>query len=539
MMTIPGDDTTDTMEVGANGADERRLVLIADGHMGRGQRVAAECELAGYEWKIAAHGAQALEIALATKPDLVVAQIELPLVDAFKLAEIMRANPRTRAARFLLVGEPGSQHALLGVGDRTIEPTRSPNEIAEMVTEMFVHQRRLELLEESGPAGEVTEGVLEQLSLADLLQSFMMQRRSGALFLDRTDDNERRHRARLLIRDGEVLQAEVGRVDGEKALFRLMSWRSGRFRFEPGARTETPTILAPTRRLLVEGQRQLEEWDRLSLQLPPLDAPVKLAVKSGDLPNIVHPLTQEVLLLLEEHTVVRDVVDHSVFPDYQVLRTLHTLHERGIVELQRAPVREPERPHPLDRLFNESQARRLRDWLLEAAIRGGDLPDAKLLVVGSSIDAVPEFLRLLEGVPGVELSREAREGGDLSNALVTLGRIDVDDELGIELLHVPSGEAYEPLWPIAGHGALGALFLLTGALGEAGDRVEAVAETLKRRPRARTFHVALLGKDERLAPDELRENLSLLDEASLFLLPVESGKSPISLLRSLFARVMP
>ena len=534
-MKIPGDDTTDTMDL-----DERRLVLIADGQQGRGQRVAAECELAGYQWKIAAHGAQALEIALATKPDLVVTQIDLPLVDAFKLAEIMRANPMTRSARFLMIGDPESQRALVGVGDRVIEATRRPNEIVECVTEMFVHQRRIEMLEDSAPTGEVTEGQLEQLSLAELLQSFMQQRRNGALFLDRTDDHDHRHRARLLIRDGEVLQAEVGRVDGEKALFRLMSWRTGRFRFEPGARDETPTILAPTRRLLVEGVRQLEEWDRLSTQLPPTEAPVRLAVKSADLPNIVHPLTQEVLLLLEDHGVVGDVVDHSVFPDYQVLRTLHTLHERGIIELNQAPLPAPvSRPHPLDRLFNEAQARRLRDWLHEATVRGGDPPDAKLLVVGSSADGAPEFVRLLADVPGVELTREVRAGRDFSGDLVTLGRVDVDDEIGIELVHVPVGQSFSPVWPLAAHGALGTLFLLTGSLTDAAERVTPFAEAVQKRPRARTFHVALLGKDERIAPDELRENLSLLDEASLFLLPIESSKSPSALVRSLFARVMP
>ena len=43
-------------------------VLIADGQQGRGQRVAAECELAGYDWKIAAHGAQALEDGIGPVP---------------------------------------------------------------------------------------------------------------------------------------------------------------------------------------------------------------------------------------------------------------------------------------------------------------------------------------------------------------------------------------------------------------------------------------------------------------------------------------
>jgi hypothetical protein len=49
----------------------------------------------------------------------------------------------------------------------------------------------------------------------------------------------------------------------------------------------------------------------------------------------------------------------------------------------------------------------------------------------------------------------------------------------------------------------------------------------------------LLRKGERALPDELRDNLSLIDEASLFLVPLESGKEPSEILRSLLARVMP
>ena len=99
--------------------------------------------------------------------------------------------------------------------------------------------------------------------------------------------------------------------------------------------------------------------------------------------------------------------------------------------------------------------------------------------------------------------------------------------------------AFEPLWAIAGHGALGTLFLLSGKVGEASNRVEPLSEVLHEQPLARIFHVVLLSKGERISPDELRENLSLIDEASLFLLPLESPKPPAALLRGLFARVVP
>jgi hypothetical protein len=51
--------------------------------------------------------------------------------------------------------------------------------------------------------------------------------------------------------------------------------------------------------------------------------------------------------------------------------------------------------------------------------------------------------------------------------------------------------------------------------------------------------VVLLRKGERISPEELKRNLSLIDEASLFLLPLDSGKAPSALLRSLLFRVVP
>jgi hypothetical protein len=49
----------------------------------------------------------------------------------------------------------------------------------------------------------------------------------------------------------------------------------------------------------------------------------------------------------------------------------------------------------------------------------------------------------------------------------------------------------------------------------------------------------MLGEGERLSSEDLRDNLSLLDEGSLFVLPSASGKDSESLLRSLFARIVP
>jgi CheY-like chemotaxis protein len=521
-----------------------RLVVVADGDVTRAGRLVSACQEAGIPAKPAVHGAQALELALSERPGLVVARLDLPLVDALRLAEILRANPRTRGARFLFLGDEDESAQRGGVGDVLLSRAESPEQILPTVEELIEKQDRIDILDAETEGDGEAEGELSQLPLAELLQLFHVNRKNGRLELRSEDVHGAPRTGRVVIHDGEVVLAQTGSVEGEKALFRMLGWRRGRFAFEPGRSVEAPKILAPTRALLMEGMRQVREWKRLSDQLPPLDAQVKLRVKSGDLPNIVHPLTQEVLLLLELYGTVGDVVDRCSFPDYQVLRTLHTLVGRDIVALGRPTT--PRAIGPAQTasaqtgLFDEAQLRRLRDWIEKVAGRARAAgANAKLLVTGADPEAAPAFARLLQRVPGIRLSAGLTQGVLDPNRLEVVARIAIDDQLGIELLHVPVDARFAPLWALAAHGALGTLFLLGQHVGEGAERVRPMAERLQDLPHPRVFHVVLLGKDERISPDELRENLSLIDEASLFLLPIESAKEPAALLRSLFARVVP
>ena len=58
-------------------------VLIADGDFQRGKRLAAACEQLGLGANVATHGAAALEIALSKPPSVLIAQLGLPLIDAY------------------------------------------------------------------------------------------------------------------------------------------------------------------------------------------------------------------------------------------------------------------------------------------------------------------------------------------------------------------------------------------------------------------------------------------------------------------------
>ena len=512
-------------------------ILIADGNRARAERIGTACAARGFATNLVPHGAAALEAALSNVPDVVVAPTDLSLIDAPKLAEILRANPRTQGTRFVFLGKPQEGPPDTGYFDEVLPSSADPDDVGMRVEAILAQHARINAMEREAEADHEVEGKLSQIPLTDLLQLFHMNRRTGTIELTRRETGRPEELGTILLREGNLVQATVGSVEGEKALFRLLAWREGSFAFTPNPVRMAERIVAPTRALLIEGMRQLDEWDRMRESLPSLDARVVLNVDTGTLPSVVHPLTQEVLLLLEIYDLVQDVVDHCSHPDYQVLRTLHTLVDRKIVRLTRDPSSAPAGEGDL--LFSPAQVRRLQDWLQSGRSGSAKSRVAKLLLVASDVSATRDFVRLLGTLPGMQLSARFRQDRFSARDLETVGQLYVDDGIGIQLLHVPADPVFAPVWSVAAHGALGTLFLLSGSVREAEEQIRPVSDVIRRLPRARIFHLLLMQKGQRPTPEELQEKPSLLDEASLFLIQSENGRETGSLLRSMLGRVMP
>ncbi len=512
-------------------------VLIADSNPDRCRAIGEACAHRGLAVATVDSGAVALERTLADVPELVVAAGDLALIAARRLAEILRANPRTQHVRIVFVGRDTTGGLSSGLFDEVLPPETHERDVASRVEAMLAQRARIDAVGRETSTDHEVQGQLSQIPLTDLLQVFHMNRRTGELQLSRTEPGRRREQGRVLLRDGNVVQAHAGPlVEGEKALYRLLSWRDGSFAFAPTRVTAAARILTPTRALLLEGVRQLDEWERLRGNLPPLGAKVVLSVAKVELPNAVHPVTQEVLLLLEIYDRVREIVDHCGYPDYQVLRTLQTLIDRGLVELQR----EPENASS-DRgtLFDALQVRQLREWLEKGRARRSGSMAAKVLVASADPGATRDFTRLLESLPGMEAAPAVRDGGPNPGDLVELGHLAVGEGLGIDWIHLPAADSFRATWPVACHGALGTLVLVSMPVGDTEAALRPLLEQLSRQPDSRIFYVILLRKGERVQPEHLQEKLSLLSSSSLFLLQVESGRDPVSLLKTMLARVLP
>ncbi len=505
-------------------------ILVADGDAARGRRVAEACRAIGIEARVVTHGAAALEIALVETPAAMIAQVELPLIDGMRLAEILHANPRTRSMAMLFVGDGSRDGAARDTQSGQVIPGHAePDTIAHFIQAVLRKRSPEPLAATAGRDAPGVEGELTQVALSELIELFHVNRKTGVIEL-RQRGGRRAATGRIALRGGDVIQAQTGSVEGEKALYRLLAWRRGSFAFREGAVDERASIERPTRALLREAQRQADEWQRTGSELPAAHARIALKVARSSLPNVLHPLTQEVLLALDLSGRVQEVLDRCSFPDYQVLRTLQTLIRRGMVELHAENAR-PETA--AGGLFAPSLVVRLRDWLEQGRSRDAVPVDAKLLLIASQPEAASELVSLLARLPGVEHTPR----GETPGVWQTL-RIAVDEDIAIELFEVPADARFAPIWPIAAHGALATLFVHAGGIDASVAALRRAIEEVGALPRSRGFHL-LLEKANPRAVAALSERLALFDDRSVLAVSPERPDAAAASLRELLARLLP
>ena len=118
-------------------------------------------------------------------------------------------------------------------------------------------------------------GSIEEVPLPDLLQLFGTSKKSGVLVI-RTDDDI----GRIYMRKGNIYYAVINDLDDVpalKSIYRMLTWQKGLFDLDPPEEREFPNeIDVSVQEILMEGLRQLDEFNRIRDDLPDLNARLQL-----------------------------------------------------------------------------------------------------------------------------------------------------------------------------------------------------------------------------------------------------------------------
>ncbi|MBI5549746.1 MAG: DUF4388 domain-containing protein [Deltaproteobacteria bacterium] len=419
-----------------------RKILLADPDGDTVQALSRALREKGYQISIASDGSRALEVAVLRHPDLVLFDEGCRLVNARTFLQILRTNPRTEDIPVVVTGPLKDAERARGMRDGYLKKPFNLDDVLGRIAQIF---RRLDAARELKGESREIEGSLAQMGLADLLQVLGQNKRTGNLTIEHGEE-----RGEIILSAGKPVNARFGAVEGEKALFRLLTIKEGTFAFAPLAHAGPVRIRRGMEEALLEGMRHADEIVKLRERLPAASVRLRLATEASNL-GAQHPVTAEVMRLLQEPRALREVLDLAQAPDLEVLSAVASLLDKGIAHVAPAadapaggPILNPAEQHTL-------RARILRGRPATKAVVG------KAVLVSESQRAVRAFLAQLVDLPGFRVYRQPTP-----ELLGTWARIDFPDGLRIELCSIPGAEEAMPLWRPFAAGALGALALDRG-----------------------------------------------------------------------------
>jgi DNA-binding response OmpR family regulator len=215
---------------------------------------------AGFAVTTARESADALAKAGVAMPDLVITDTRLHDGDGFALVSALRqhAGAEDLPAIFLSSRESTEEERErgreLGVDEILVKPAF----VRELLARVhLLLARRVQRVVATGPSPASDEGRLvgttEDLALVDLLQSLEASRASGVVHLSHEGQE-----ARIYLRDGNVVDAELGRLRGAEVVHRTLTWDPASFRVEPGPVDNDDLLECTTHALLLRAMDRLD-----------------------------------------------------------------------------------------------------------------------------------------------------------------------------------------------------------------------------------------------------------------------------------------
>jgi hypothetical protein len=404
-----------------------RKVLLVDADVDALGALASALRARGLTVFNASDAFEAVEQAFQTRPDCVLAAKQLD-------------GEGDLSEAFLAVPELAETPLLYLVRDK--DRTLGANEIRRGDLDLVVSRISEASPRESKSSLEEVRGDLAQMPLVDLLQLLSMNRRSGTLVITTASGA-----GEVRLSEGEVTDAVFRRVEGEKALYRLLTEQEGRFAFSQGATTTARRITATTSMLLMEAMRQVDEVRYKKRELAPggeallLDEPSRRPGLSSGRPTEKTTLARELMNLLQVPRSIDELLDEIDKPDLTILEALVALASGA--KLRRIPISELTTP------FAPTEQLPVLRSLVTRLTRAGFAPPPRL-VIAASAPRMPALAHAIRRITDAVPPNDVPPRAPLPRPL---GTLRLGDGVELALTGLPTEDGFGPTWALAIPGA--------------------------------------------------------------------------------------
>jgi CheY-like chemotaxis protein len=205
---------------------------------------------------VAEDGADALLKAVDDPPALIVSDYRMPGLDGRQLYDKLRGREATRHVPFIFMASRGDIEDRLRPSLGSEDFLAKPFFVDDLVrlAKRVVERLHLERLQRQASRPGVIQGRLEEMGVAELMQSMEMGQKSCRLTLTRGDE-----RCEMYFAAGTCKDAQLGATEGDEAVFQAIGWSDGEFEIDFTGASDRTTTTRSTTGLLMEAMRLIDE----------------------------------------------------------------------------------------------------------------------------------------------------------------------------------------------------------------------------------------------------------------------------------------
>jgi DNA-binding response OmpR family regulator len=337
---------------------KNRKLLIVDSDP-KNRRILKNCFVdADYIVDEAADDKDAIDKLTETVYDGILTELTIANIDGLKILEHLQRNSPTGTAVFFLTQKNDVWNRVksfkLGAKDFIVKPVHV-REIAARVQMILSRQERRR---EHQNRHLTFSGRLEDLTLCEIVEVLGIEKKTGILHLY----NENNLSGRVIFNEGAVTSAATATLQAEEAVYKMMSWRKGRFSMRFTSVDVADEIGVSNMGLLLQGAKRMEQREELLKQLPSLDA---VLVTTSNFKKIISQKNLATGLdyfisLFDGQRSLGRIVDESTYDEITTLSRIVKLYQLGFLNTLRdysdqpanattpqEPERQPQHPEPV------------------------------------------------------------------------------------------------------------------------------------------------------------------------------------------------
>lgn len=172
------------------------------------------------------------------------------------------------------------------------------------------------------------EADLKVVSIGEVAQILVLIKHNGKLTAA-WDDRE----GEVFIQNGNITYATVESLEGEGAVYRLLTWKDGYCKFFADVTPEKKNVNKNIESIFFEGMEILAEFNKFMDEFPSLNAYVDVISVTGQ--ENITPREATILKLVNQHETLKDVIKHSPYSDLETLKIAAKLYNQRMIGLSK------------------------------------------------------------------------------------------------------------------------------------------------------------------------------------------------------------